>query len=203
MSESFAKQHPLSSFMKTDGARRVVAPCVNVLVEPDVCHVSMRGNPADPAFVSALSTVMGQPVPERGRVTRDTHSVYWLGPQEFLVTSRQFEGRELVSALSSAFEGVHAAATDLSGGQILLAVSGTAARAFLSKASTLDLHESMFSVDDCAQSTFAKAGALYALRSDEPVFELIIRRSFADYAARWMLHGGQEFGIKFAEQHRF
>ncbi len=38
------------------------------------------------------------------------------------------------------------------------------------------------------------------MRDDEPTFELVIRRSFADYAARWMLHAGQEFGIVFEQK---
>ncbi len=197
MSESIANEHPLTSFLKTLSATRVVAPCVNVTPEPGAGHVSVRGNPDDINFVNAFSTVLAQAVPSPGRVTRGEHSVYWLGPKEFLVVSRQFEGRQLVSTLSDAFSGLHAAATDLSGGQIMMSVKGSAARAFMTKASTLDLHESVFGVDDCAQSSFAKASALYALRSNEPVFELIVRRSFADYAARWMLHAGQEFGIAF------
>ncbi len=197
MSDAIAREHPLSSFMQSVGTARVVAPCVRVSLEPFVAHVNVRGNPQSPEFTNAFAAIVGQNLPEPGRVTRGDHSVYWLGPEEFLVESRRFEGRELVSAFSDAFTGSHAAATDLSGGQILLTVSGTATRSFLSKASTLDLHEAIFSVGECAQSTFAKASALYALRNDKPTFELVVRRSFADYAARWMLHAGQEFGIVF------
>jgi heterotetrameric sarcosine oxidase gamma subunit len=193
------KEHPLSSFMKLQSTARTVAPCVQVTLEPFRAHVNVRGNPRSTDFVNACTTLLGQGVPQPGRVTRADHSCYWLGPEEFLVVSKRFTGRELVTSLSDAFAGLHAAATDLSGGQMLMTVSGSAASAFLSKASTLDLHESVFAVDDCAQSTFAKASALFALRSDEPVFELVIRRSFADYAARWMVHAGQEFGIVFAQ----
>ena len=199
MSDAIAKEHPLSSFMKSQGTARTVAPCVRVTLEPFMAHVNVRGNPQSPGFINAATTILGQNVPEPGRVTRADHCVYWLGPEEFLVVSKRFEGRELVTSLSGAFAGMHAAATDLSGGQMLMTITGSAARVFLSKASTLDLHESVFAVDDCAQSTFAKASALFVLRNDEPASELVIRRSFADYAARWMLHAGQEFGIVFEQ----
>jgi len=125
-------------------------------------------------------------------------SIYWLGPEEFLIVCHSGEGRDLVVALSDAFKGPHGAATDLSGGQILLSIAGPSVRQFLSKASTLDLHAKAFGLNQCAQSTFAKTGALYALR-DDYAFDLIVRRSFADYAARWMLYAGQEFGIVFDE----
>lgn len=198
MSEQL-REHPLTDFMRKEGRARVIAPCVEVTVEPFLAHVNVRGNPDDPLFQQAVQAVLGHDVPAPGSVRRGDHAMYWLGPREFLIVTDRLTGRELVHALTAAFDGGHAAATDLSGGQILLTVRGPATRSFLSKASTLDLHESAFGVDDCAQSTFAKAAALYALRSAEPVFELVIRRSFADYAARWMLHAGQEFGIVFRE----
>lgn len=197
MSETVSKNHPLADFMESAGATRVVAPCVEVTIEPFLAHVNIRGNPADSGFREALRSALGQEPPTAGRVSRARHAIYWLGPEEFLTVSRRHDGRELVDRLGDAFTGLHAAATDLSGGQVLLCVSGPAARSFLNKASTLDLHADVFRVNDCAQSTFAKAAALYALRDDQPVFELVIRRSFADYAARWMQNAGQEFGIVF------
>ncbi len=197
MSDNRTKEHSLTSFMQTAGSSRVVAPCVQVSLEPFVAHVNIRGNPQAPEFVEAVSRTLGQDLPQPGRVSRGDHAVYWLGPEEYLLVSHRTESTELIAALNREFAGLHAAATDLSGGQILMTVTGPAVQSFLSKASTLDLHATRFGVDDCAQSTFAKANALYALRDDTPTFELIVRRSFADYAARWMLQAGQEFGIVF------
>jgi heterotetrameric sarcosine oxidase gamma subunit len=47
----------------------------------------------------------------------------------------------------------------------------------------------------CAQTTFAKASAVISNKSDGS-FDLIVRRSFADYIARWLLDAGQEFGCR-------
>ncbi len=198
MSKAVRKEHSLSAFMQEHGAKRVAAPGVSVVLEPDVYHVNVRIDPDDGQAVAALASVVSTTLPQPGRVERGEATIYWLGPKEFLIVGAAGEGRDLVVALSNAFKENHAAATDLSGGQILLAVAGSSVREFLSKASTLDLHEQAFALNRCAQSTFAKTGALYALR-DADVFELVIRRSFADYAARWMLHAGQEFGIVFEE----
>jgi heterotetrameric sarcosine oxidase gamma subunit len=47
----------------------------------------------------------------------------------------------------------------------------------------------------CAQTTFAKATAVVANKADGS-YDLIIRRSFADYIAQWLLDAGQEFGCR-------
>ena len=46
-----------------------------------------------------------------------------------------------------------------------------------------------------AQTTFAKASALISNRSDGS-YNLVIRRSFADYIALWLLDAGEEFGCR-------
>ncbi len=198
MSDVIVEEHPLTAFMRQHGETRVAAPGVIISLQSGCTHINVRIDPDDTNAVAAFTSVVSARLPKAGSVERGEVAVYWLGPKEFLVVSHSDDRNQLALKLNQAFSGLHAAATDLSGGQILLAVSGSSVRDFLSKASTLDLDEQGFAVNQCAQSTFAKAGALYALRSDD-VFELVIRRSFADYAASWMLYAGQEFGIQFKE----
>ena len=45
------------------------------------------------------------------------------------------------------------------------------------------------------QTTFAKASAAVSNRSDGS-YDLVIRRSFADYVAQWLLDAGGEFGCR-------
>jgi len=45
------------------------------------------------------------------------------------------------------------------------------------------------------QITFAKASAAVSNRSDGS-YDLVIRRSFADYVAQWLLDAGGEFGCR-------
>ena len=85
----------------------------------------------------------------------------------------------------------------MSGGMIGLQISGRDAAVLLCKGCTLDLHPEVFAVGHCAQSGLAKAGILLAKTEEKPVFDLFVRRSFADYLARWLQHAGREFGIRF------
>ena len=50
-----------------------------------------------------------------------------------------------------------------------------------------------FSPGRCAQTVFAKAGALVAAKADGS-FDLVFRRSYADYLARWIAEAAAEYG---------
>ena len=78
----------------------------------------------------------------------------------------------------------------MTGGQVMVRLSGPRAREVLAKGCTLDLHPRAFKTGECAQTTLAKTSMLIALADDTPAFDIIIRRSFADYAARWLRHSG-------------
>ena len=84
---------------------------------------------------------------------------------------------------------------DVSAGQTLLKLSGEGVETVLKKSSVYDFHARHFSVGHCVQTTFAKATALVS-RSADDSFDLVIRRSFADYVARWLLDAGAEFGCR-------
>jgi sarcosine oxidase gamma subunit len=47
----------------------------------------------------------------------------------------------------------------------------------------------------CAQTGLSKANILLSLIDGSPKFNLIVRRSYAEYVARWLEHAGGEFGI--------
>ncbi len=61
------------------------------------------------------------------------------------------------------------------------------------KSSVYDFHPDNFQPGKCVQTTFAKAGALVSKKSDGS-FDLVIRRSFTDYIAEWLLDAGKEYG---------
>ena len=75
---------------------------------------------------------------------------------------------------------------DLSGGQIAIHLSGSDVPDLLAKGCTLDLHPSVFGVGACAQSGLAKTIVLLGHIDKAPVYELIVRRSFSEYALRWL-----------------
>ena len=78
----------------------------------------------------------------------------------------------------------------------MMRIVATAA-ALLAKGCTLDFHPRVFSAGQCAQSGLAKTSVLIAMVDDRPTFDVIVRRSFAEYLALWLQHSGAEFGIQF------
>jgi sarcosine oxidase subunit gamma len=85
--------------------------------------------------------------------------------------------------------------TDVSSGQTVIAIDGEYARDLLAKGCTLDLHPRVFGPGACAQTLLAKAPVLICQRRDATRFELIVRRSFADYLWRWLEEAAKEFGM--------
>jgi sarcosine oxidase subunit gamma len=58
----------------------------------------------------------------------------------------------------------------------------------LAKGCTLDFHPRVFRPGTCAQSGLAKANVLIRLGDDPDSFDVVVRRSFADYLLRWLRH---------------
>ena len=53
---------------------------------------------------------------------------------------------------------------------------------------------------DCTQTHLAKAGVLIRHRGDSPSFDLMVRRSFADYVATWLKDAAEEYGVAVISQ---
>ena len=64
----------------------------------------------------------------------------------------------------------------------------------LAKGCPLDLHPLVFRPGDCAQTLLAKANIIIRCVDDSSSYELIVRRSFADYAALWLHDAALEYG---------
>jgi sarcosine oxidase subunit gamma len=164
---------------------------------PFLGHINLRGDAHDAQFVAAVVRIVGAPVPTTpNTVARgDDNVVYWLGPDEWLiVTPTEREGviaRELRAGLADLFVAV----TEISGGQTVIALRGDAVRELLAKGCPLDLHARVFGVDRCAQSHLAKAPILVRQVDEAPSFEIVVRRSFADYLWTWLEDAASEYGL--------
>ena len=161
-------------------------------------HINLRGDPADADFTTGIREALGQSLPTRpNTTTTGTHEVFWLGPDEWLIATGQGRMTDLVERLVRATEGLHASVNDVSGGQVAVRLSGLHVRDVLAKGCTLDLHPQSFDAGSCAQTGLAKAPVLIVCVDTAPVFDIIVRRSFADYLCRWLLRAVAEFGGSF------
>ena len=89
---------------------------------------------------------------------------------------------------------MHTSVTDVTGGQTVITLRGPSARDVLAKGCPLDLHPLVFQPGDCAQTLLGKANVIIRCVDDSPSYELIVRRSFADYAALWLHDAALEYG---------
>ena len=153
----------------------------------DLGHINLRGDISDKRFVDGVAMVLGQRLPvEPNTVSIADHRVYWLGPNEWQVVTESGRADVLVNGLKDALVDQHVAINKLSGGQVVLHLTGTDVAELLARGCTLDLHPTVFGVGDCAQSGLAKANVLIGYIDATPVYEIIVRRSFSEYLLRWL-----------------
>jgi len=163
----------------------------------DAGYINLRGNPDDPEFVDTAGDVLGQPLPLEANTISVSGSrrVYWLGPDEWLVGTPGSDVVRLIDDLEAGLGERHVAINDLSGAYAAFRLAGDDARSVLARGCTLDLHSRVFVTGACAQTGLARANVLLGLIDEAPTFELTVRRSFADYVERWLLHAGREYAI--------
>jgi sarcosine oxidase subunit gamma len=160
-------------------------------------HLNLRGDPEDPRFAAAVREIVGVAPPAVPNTVSEAHgnTVYWLGPDEWLLVTPAGRRATIDGELRTALGGLRAAVTDLSGGQTVVVLRGGLVRELLAKGCPLDLHPRAFGIGQCAQSHLAKAPILIRQLDVQPSFEIIVRRSFADYFWLWLEDAASEYGV--------
>ena len=158
-------------------------------------HLVLRGSVDNAAFASGVESALGMALPTNlqsaenaGRVIR------WISPDEWLITTAGGTGFELEQQLRDAICDTHFAVVNVSGGQTVITVEGADAEEMLKKCTPYDIHISHMPVGKVVTSLFGKAQAVIR-RTGEQSFELVIRRSFADYCWLWLQDACGEFGF--------
>ncbi len=161
-------------------------------------HVNLRGDAGDDVFLSAVEGALDSSLPlTPNTVARDANlSVLWLGPDEWLIVTQPHGESTVVASLEAALSDTHSSITDVTGGQTIIRLSGPSARDLLAKGCPLDLHPRVFGPGQCAQTLVAKAMVTILHVDDAPTFDLVVRRSFADYLRVWFQDAAQEFGLE-------
>jgi sarcosine oxidase subunit gamma len=162
--------------------------------------LSIRGSADNARLAEAVRSVTGLPLPVQplSFEHRGNSFVFWQGPTEWMLVTDQ-EGSETLEAdLRRALASEAAAVVDVSGGQTLLSLAGSALSEVLQKSSSYDFHPANFPVGKCVQTVFAKATALVARLDGDSVL-MLVRRSFADYLALWLLDAAAEYGVIIAD----
>ena len=198
MSDFSRRMHGLESFLQSGRQVTLAEPGVQAHVLDSVIQVNLRGDGEDARFLKSVEATLGQAVPlAPNTLTSSEHHVYWLGPNEWLIVSTAIKASGIAAGLQDALMNQHVAINDISGGQVTVRLEGDKVRDTLSKGCPIDFHIDAFRPGDCAQSGLAKAGALIGCMDRPNAIDLIVRRSFADYVARWLQHAARDVGIEF------
>ncbi len=158
-------------------------------------HLSLRGNPDDEAFRSGCTRALGLELPTTPLTISRTEaiSIQWISPDEWLVLVPGGNEHTAELDLRRHLDG-HYSVVNVSGGQTLITLRGPHARDVLMKSAPYDLHPRNFPVDKGVLTVFAKASANIR-RAGEDEWELIVRRTFADYIWGWLCDAATEYGL--------
>lgn len=121
----------------------------------------------------------------------------WLGPDEWLLYRPGIPGHEYLAEvtgrLGDARPGTYL--MDATGQRTRLLLAGEHARTVLAHGCAIDLAPESFGPDEAAQTLLAQTGVILHRTGHDPAsgFALLVRSSFADYLAHWLLDAAAEY----------
>ncbi len=195
------QESPLVGVLSSTAVGDTGSPGVILTERLFLGYLNLRGDADDATFLTAVEGVLGVDLPVDPNTIAESDDVTacWMGPDEWLIILHPGEQTRCVANLRQALKKHHASAVDTTGGYTLVNVAGARRRELLAKGCTLDLHPRSFSPGQCAQTNLGKAGVLLIPRgdsSDAESFDVIVRRSFADYLGIWLRHSADEYGLQ-------
>lgn len=158
-------------------------------------HLTLRCNPANSELVATAQSILGVELPlvPLTSVVQGDRVVRWISPDEWLISLPNEGVFELETRFRNEMQGHHSLVNG-SGGLTVYTLRGDNVVDMLKKSIPSDLHDSEFPVGKVVSTVFAKAGAVVR-RSGVTEFELVVRRSYADYIWLWIQSASQEYGL--------
>lgn len=156
-------------------------------------QIGLRVDPKSPA-AERISTAIGGMLPNQPEAVHTGDLlVLALGPDEWLLIGSEGTASSLQDLLTTALGDDHGAVVDVSAHRTIIEVSGPKARDLLNQGCALDLHPRSFGENRCAQTLLARTGVTLVCRDAAlPSFWLLVRSSFARYAADWLADAATE-----------
>jgi len=159
---------------------------------PFMTLLTLRGDGA--MFHAAVERLLGLALPTASgeRAVAGERVAIWMGPDEWLIQSTQDMAADLERGFREALGSQHYAVVDVSSGYTVIDIEGANVRAVLASGCPLDLHPRAFVEGQCAQTHFFKAGITLCRNGDDR-FQVIVRRSFAEYGCLMLLDAAQPY----------
>ncbi|MBB1488900.1 sarcosine oxidase subunit gamma [Oceanospirillum sediminis] len=158
-------------------------------------HLTLRCNQSNSEQLAAVVRVLDVALPLQPltSVEKGDVSIRWMSPDEWLIIVPGEKAFEVESRFRDEMEG-HYSLVNSSGGSTVLELSGNNVVDMLKKSTPIDLHPKEFPVGKVVSTVFAKSTAIIR-RTGDKRFELVIRRSFADYVWLWIQDASREYGL--------
>lgn len=158
-------------------------------------YLILRGDPDNELFSKGVEKALGIALPTQPHQCSQgqTAIAQWLGPDEWLILIEGGTEAQVEAKLHEHLHG-HYLVVDVSGGQTIYQLSGANAEQVLQKSTGYDVHLRNFPVGKVVQTTLAKATAIIR-RTETNTFELVVRRSFADFVWCWLVDASEEYGV--------
>lgn len=157
-------------------------------------HLTLRCDPNSPLIAVAQSILgVALPMSPLTSVENGDLVVRWIAPDEWLISLPNDQVFDLETRFRADMNGHHSLVNG-SGGMTVYKLRGKHVVDMLKKSTPVDLHDSEFPVGKVVSTVFAKSGAVIR-RTGDTEFELVVRRSFADYIWLWIQSASQEYGL--------
>jgi len=158
-------------------------------------HLNLRGDANNPDFLNGVQSVLDLDLPLApcSSAQNSETTIMWLSPDEWLIIVAGGTEAAVEEKLRQSLRG-HFAVSDISGAQTMLEISGKNCLQLLQKSIGYDLHLDSFPINKVIGTALAKSSA-HIRRTGEHDFQLIIRRSFADYIWLWLQQSSKEYGL--------
>lgn len=168
---------------------------IHLREKPLLGFLTLRCHSQEKVQIDVVETVLGVTFPITPLTSNENgaYSIQWVSPDEWLIIVPGDEVFDIELRLREKLSG-HYSLVNGSGGLTVIALSGNNVIDLLKKCSPIDFHLSNFPIGKAVSTVFAKSNAIIR-RKGIHQFELVIRRSFADYIWSWILDASQEFGL--------
>jgi sarcosine oxidase subunit gamma len=195
------RRRPLDHLPET---ARVGDGALEIAERPFLGKIDLRGDPAVAGFLAAAQSALGvaPPTDPNTVVEAGEVKVFWLGPDQWLVTTPPDGEATRARALEDALGDIHSAVTVVSDQRTRIAVGGAKAREVLEKLCPLDLHPRAFMAGDMARTHIAHLSVLIHQRDAAPSYDIYIDRTHAEHLWRSIEDAAWEYGNQFLEPGR-
>ncbi|QTI69700.1 sarcosine oxidase subunit gamma [Gordonia polyisoprenivorans] len=127
----------------------------------------------------------------------DGEVAIWLGPDEWLLYRPGIPGHEYLAEVTGRLADTRPGTylMDATGQRTRVLLAGEHAHTVLAHGCAIDLAPTSFGANEAAQTLLAQTGVILHRTGDDPEsgFALLVRSSFADHLAHWLLDAAAEY----------